>query len=70
MESNVASNVRGFVFVADFRVTSAGAKAKKFLWDNISDHTKDIIILEANTDVLEKNRLDLQKFIVCERYKR
>lgn len=44
--------------------------AKDFLWDNLPQHTMEIIILEATTDVLERNGLELQEFIVSERYKR
>lgn len=44
--------------------------AKDFLWDNLPEHTKEIIILEATTDVLERNGLELQEFVVSERYKR
>lgn len=44
--------------------------AKDFLWDNLPQHTREIIILEATTDVLERNGLELQEFIVSERYKR
>lgn len=44
--------------------------AKDFIWGHIPPHTRDIIVMEATTDVLKANGLVIEEIILKTLYRR